>query len=74
MTHEITELYGATSLTEYGASHLADNVVMLQYRSGEDNTVSRTLSVLKTRASSHDPRIRAFEITPTGITLDGHPR
>jgi hypothetical protein len=47
---------------------------MLQYRSGDDNTVSRALSVLKTRASSHDPRVRDLEVTPTGITLDGrHP-
>jgi circadian clock protein KaiC len=74
MTHEITDLYGATSLTEYGASHLADNVVLLQYRRDDGDTVSRTLSVLKTRASSHDPRIRAFDITATGIMLDGRPR
>jgi circadian clock protein KaiC len=73
MTHEIAELYGARSLTEYGASHLADNVVLLQYHNDGADTVSRTLAVLKTRASSHDPRIREFGITPTGITLDGHP-
>lgn len=72
MTHEIIELYGATALTEYGASHLADNVVLLQYHSDgdADATVSRTLAVLKTRASSHDPRVRRFAITPSGITLN----
>jgi circadian clock protein KaiC len=70
MTHEISELYGATMLSEYGASHLADNVVLLQY-TGFDGaaSVSRTLTVLKTRASSHDQRVHEFDITPKGITL-----
>src|SRR4029453_6157193 len=70
MTHEIPELYGATMLSEYGASHLADNVGLLQY-TGFDGaaSVSRTLTVLKTRASSHDQRVREFDITPMGITL-----
>ncbi|HEY8471547.1 MAG TPA: ATPase domain-containing protein [Natronosporangium sp.] len=82
MTYEMAELYGATSLTEYGASHLADNVVLLQYVADESGRgdrdpepmLSRTLSVLKTRASSHDPRIREFTITPDGITLDRRQR
>jgi circadian clock protein KaiC len=70
MTHEISELYGVTSLTEHGASHLADNVVLLQYHGDGDSAVSRTLAVLKTRASAHDPRIRGFEITRTGVVLN----
>lgn len=72
MTHETTELYGVRSLTDYGASHLADNVVLLQYRNllqEDGDAISRTLAVLKTRASDHDPRVREFEITPRGITL-----
>jgi circadian clock protein KaiC len=71
MTYEIPELYGITTLTEHGASHLADNVVVIQYRTGGGATISRTLTVLKTRASSHDPRVQGFEITPGGITLNG---
>jgi circadian clock protein KaiC len=69
MTYEIPELSGATKLTEYGASHLSDNVVILQYKGFNDESVSRTLTVLKTRASAHDPRIREYDITPDGITL-----
>lgn len=69
MTYEIPELYGVTRLTEFGASHLADNVMLLQYTGAEQATISRTLTVLKTRASTHDPRIRGFEITPKGILL-----
>ncbi len=68
MTYEVPELFGLTQLTEHGASHLSDNVVLLQYRTSE-TSLTRTLTVLKTRAGSHDPRIREFEITPDGITL-----
>jgi circadian clock protein KaiC len=69
MTYEIPELSGATRLTEYGASHLADNVVLLQYHGFDRGAISRSLAVLKTRASSHDPRLREFEITERGIRL-----
>jgi circadian clock protein KaiC len=70
MTYEVPDLYGASRLTEYGASHLADNVLLLQYTGFDEAVVARTLTVLKTRATSHDPRVRPFQITPKGITLD----
>lgn len=54
--------------------HLADNVVLLQYAGFDKAAVSRTLTVLKTRASSHDPRVREFEISQKGITLNIQPR
>jgi circadian clock protein KaiC len=73
MTFELPELFGVTKLTEYGASHLSDNVVLLQYTGFEEDEVSRTLTVLKTRASSHDPRVREFQITPKGIVLYDRP-
>jgi len=68
LTYEVAELFGLTRLTEHGASHLSDNVILLQYRRG-DAAVTRTLTVLKTRAREHDPGVREFEITPAGITL-----
>jgi len=68
LTHEVADLVGLTRLTEYGASQVADNVVLLQYRS-LDVAASRTLTVLKTRASHHNPNVREFRITPGGITL-----
>lgn len=71
LSHEIPELYGTTTLTEFGASHLADNVVLVQYNMRDDGAIGRSLTVLKTRASSHDPRVREFSITSQGITLDG---
>jgi circadian clock protein KaiC len=71
MTYEIPELYGATRLTEYGAPHLVDNVVLLQYKGFDATSITRALTVLKTRASAHDPRTQEFDITPKGITLNG---
>jgi circadian clock protein KaiC len=73
MTHEVLDLYGLTRLTEYGASHLADNVVLLQYAGFDKASISRTVTVLKTRASTHDPHVREFQITPKGIVLNERP-
>ena len=68
MTSELPDLFRVTRLSEYGVSHLSDNVVLLQYiRDG--STVRRALTVLKTRASRHEPEIREFKITPEGIML-----
>ena len=68
MTQEIAELFGVTKLSEYGISHLSDNVVLLQFLRGESR-IKRALTVLKTRASPHDPRILEFEISGKGIAL-----
>ncbi|MDT7652918.1 MAG: circadian clock protein KaiC [Pseudonocardiales bacterium] len=68
MTYEIPELFGLTRLTEHSLSQLADNVVLLQYR-GLDQVISRSLTVLKTRASHHDAQAREFGITTDGITI-----
>jgi len=70
MTYEVPELFGLTELTEHGASHLSDNVILLQYRL-DAAEVRRTLTVLKTRSGGHDSRVREFQITPGGITLTG---
>jgi circadian clock protein KaiC len=40
----------------------------LQFLRGESQ-IKRALTVLKTRASAHDPHILEFEITPNGIEL-----
>ena len=68
MTQEVAELFGVTRLSEYGISHLSDNVVLLQFLRGESR-IKRALTVLKTRASAHDPRILEFDITSNGIEL-----
>ncbi|QSB15558.1 hypothetical protein JQS43_04185 [Natronosporangium hydrolyticum] len=67
-TMDLPELVGISRLTENSPTHLVDNVVLLQY-TGLATTVNRTLTVLKTRTSTHDLRVREFEITPKGIVL-----
>lgn len=68
MTQEVSELFGVTRLSEYGISHLSDNVVLLQFLRGESQ-VKRAVTVMKTRGSAHDPAIRQFEITREGFVL-----
>ncbi len=68
MTQEASELFGLTRLSEFGISHVSDNVVLLQFLRGESE-VKRAITVLKTRGSAHDPLIRQFEITSAGFTL-----
>ena len=68
MTSEIPELFHVGRLAEYGISHLSDNVVLLQYLRAESRLL-RTVTILKSRASAHDPEIREFDITPDGIVL-----
>ena len=68
MTSEIPDLFHVGRLAEYGISHLSDNVVLLQYLRAESRLM-RTVTILKSRASAHDPEIREYEITPEGIVL-----
>ena len=68
MTSEIPDLFHVGRLAEYGISHLSDNVILLQYLRAESRLL-RTVTILKSRASAHDPEIREFEITPDGIVL-----
>jgi circadian clock protein KaiC len=68
MTQEVPELFGVTRLSEYGISHLSDNVVMLQFLRG-DSELKRAITVLKTRGSAHQQHTRQFAISAEGITL-----
>jgi circadian clock protein KaiC len=68
MTFEVPELFQLVRLSDIGISHVSDNVVVLQYLR-QRSEVKRTLMVLKSRASLHQPQIREFVITREGITL-----
>jgi len=68
MTSEIPDLFHVGRLAEYGISHLSDNVILLQYLRA-DSRLRRTMAILKSRASAHDPEIREFEIASGGIVL-----
>ena len=69
MTSEIPDLFHVGRVAEYGISHLSDNVILLQYLLA-DTRVRRAVTVLKSRASGHDPEVREFEITSDGILLE----
>lgn len=66
MTMETLDLYGIARLSTEGISNLSDNVVLLQYLRGESQ-IKRAITVLKSRASGHDPEIRQFDITSEGF-------
>jgi circadian clock protein KaiC len=70
MTQELPDLFGTTRLPETGVSHLSDNVVILQYIT-DAGRLRRGMTVLKTRASSHEPTTQEFDINETGIVLVG---
>jgi circadian clock protein KaiC len=73
MTLELPDLFQVTRLAELGVSHVSDNVVLLQYLR-QPTAIRRTLTVVKTRASLHQPQVREFTISSEGITLqDGIP-
>jgi circadian clock protein KaiC len=72
MTSEITRMFAPEGVSETAISALADNVVMLGYQR-ESDTIGRTMTVIKTRASRHDPAVRKFVIGPRGIVLDDVP-
>lgn len=68
MTQEVPELFGISRLSEYGISHLSDNVILLQFIRG-NSQLKRALTVLKSRGSAHEPDTRQYEITTDGIVL-----
>ena len=68
MTYELANLFDTRSLSDNAVSHLADNVIMLNYYKDE-GSVNRSISVIKSRVSGHDPRMRQFTIDEKGITL-----
>jgi circadian clock protein KaiC len=75
ITHEVSQLFDLVQLSEFGVSHLSDNVVLLQYvRAGDE--LRRAITVLKTRASAHEPLRRQFRIDARGLApgagLQGH--
>jgi circadian clock protein KaiC len=71
MTQEVPDLFGVTRLSEYGVSHLSDNVILLQFLRG-DSRLKRALTILKARGSAHDPFTRQYEITTDGVNLGDH--
>ena len=55
-------------ISEHGLSHLADNVVLLQYVQ-EGPELARAITILKTRALHHRPMVHRYEISEKGFVL-----
>lgn len=70
MTHEVAELFGASILSRHGISHMSDNVLLLSYLRHAAR-ITRTLAVIKTRASGHDEVVREFTISSQGLLVGG---
>lgn len=68
MTFEVPELFRTERLSEAAVSHMSDNVVLLNYVD-DHRSITRAMSVIKSRASHHQPGIRQFRIGPYGIVL-----
>jgi circadian clock protein KaiC len=68
MTEEVPDLFGIARLSEYGISHLSDNVILLQFVRG-DSELKRAVAVLKTRGSAHEQQLRQYAITSDGMVL-----
>lgn len=61
-------LLGGTSVTEAHISTLTDTILLLRYVE-MDGVMRRGLTVLKMRGSTHDKRIREFDIDSTGMHI-----
>jgi circadian clock protein KaiC len=68
MTLETADLFRTERLSDTAVSHLSDNVVLLSYVR-EHQAITRAMSVIKSRASHHEPDIRQFLIGADGISL-----
>ena len=67
-TYETPGLFAAAPPSEFAVSHLADNAILLTHHQ-DHSAMSRSLTVIKTRASSHDSATHPFTIGPGGIIL-----
>jgi circadian clock protein KaiC len=68
-TYETSSLRSDARPSEFAVSHLADNTIMLSHHR-DHGTLTRSLTISKTRASYHDLDMRQFSIGPGGISLD----
>ncbi|HEX4063583.1 MAG TPA: ATPase domain-containing protein [Streptosporangiaceae bacterium] len=69
ITCETPGLFSAEGrLTEFAVAHLSDNTIMLNHHR-DHGTMARSLAIVKTRASSHDPDMQPFTIGHGGVSL-----
>lgn len=68
VTSEMPELFGTFKITNSGTSFLVDNIIILRYVEFASE-MSKAISVLKMRGSSHEKGILRFEINDKGISV-----
>lgn len=68
MVNEVESITGEFRATEFGISHLVDNIIFLRYVEIE-GVLRRTIGILKKRTSNFDKTLREFEITGRGIKI-----
>jgi circadian clock protein KaiC len=68
LTVEVLEPYNEMRFTPHPISFLTHDIVLQRYfeREGE---LRKFMTVIKTRARSHSPQLRAYEVTSKGIVL-----
>jgi circadian clock protein KaiC len=67
-TMELGDLFHVRRLGADQLSHLADNVVLMQYVL-DGASLKRALTIIKSRGTRHDPGVYEFEVTPDGVVL-----
>jgi circadian clock protein KaiC len=67
-TSEVVELFHVTRLGDSAISHMADNVVLLQYVQ-DGPQMKRALTIVKSRRSNTSNTTREFRIASSGFTL-----
>ncbi|MGD0115905.1 MAG: ATPase domain-containing protein [Dehalococcoidia bacterium] len=65
---ETTQPIGTAQLPGVGTSAMTDQVIVLRYVELEGR-LERAISVLKARATAHDPSLRRFTISPEGLKV-----
>jgi circadian clock protein KaiC len=68
MTSELPQLFETGGVTPVAMESMCDNIVLLRYAE-DGRRVRRTVTVLKTRASSHHADVREYVIGGDGITM-----
>jgi circadian clock protein KaiC len=68
LINEVESITGEFRATEFGISHLVDNIIFLRYVEAEGQ-LRRTIGVLKKRTSDFDKTLREFDITSRGLKV-----
>lgn len=71
MTNQTTGAKSHIEISGNGISSMVDTVIFLSYQYGEKD-IRRTISILKSRGSSHSKNINEYEITNTGFKIFTH--